>query len=164
MDDNKGSKTNAIVLADAAALAGLVERTRKTIEDAVPRNTRLAYEHALRCFAAWCTSARLDVEEITRVPKGLVILVRVSKTDPERHGEEIPIFYSNSPRPAQCGPSTRGSRRPASPTAGSFAGSVPSGNLVPGWHPRLSGTAYAIGHMWPASRGKNMGRILSAAG
>jgi integrase len=39
----------------------------------------------------------LDVADVTRAPKGLVILVCVSKTDQERRGEEIPIFYSNDP-------------------------------------------------------------------
>jgi integrase len=37
----------------------------------------------------------LDVADVTRAPKGLEILVRESKTDQERRGEEIPIFYSN---------------------------------------------------------------------
>lgn len=37
----------------------------------------------------------LDVADVTRVAKGLVVLVRASKTDQEAHGAEVPIFYSN---------------------------------------------------------------------
>lgn len=48
-----------IVPAPAGDLAQLVERTRQTIADAVPANTRRAYESDLKAFAAWCTSAGL---------------------------------------------------------------------------------------------------------
>lgn len=37
----------------------------------------------------------LDVEHVTRVPKGLVLLVTKSKTDQEARGHEVPVFYSN---------------------------------------------------------------------
>jgi integrase len=206
---------SAIVLGPGSALAGLVERTEQTIADAIPANTRRAYEGDLRRFAEWCTSAgiaampsdprtvalymraladvgrkhstimravgaicaahtraghpspwthrhvadmraalakelgvrprkktaadddvlrrmlavlpegllglrdrallilgwcgafrrselmALDVADLTKVPKGLVVLVRQSKTDQERVGEELPIFYSNV---AECCP------------------------------------------------------------
>ncbi len=34
--------------------------------------------------------------DITRVPKGLVVLIGRSKTDQEAHGEEVPVFHSNT--------------------------------------------------------------------
>lgn len=55
----------------------------------------------------WCGAFRrselvaLDVADATRAPKGLVVLVRASKTDQEAAGEEIPIFFSNA---AECCP------------------------------------------------------------
>lgn len=200
-----------IVQAPAEDLVRLAERTRATVEDAVPKNTRRAYESDLRAFAAWCTSAglaampaepatialymrhradqrrkiatieralaaictshtraghpspwghplvadmraalrrelgvrpakkraaddgllrrmlehvplsgllglrdrallilcwagalrrselvALDVEHVTRAPKGLVVLVASSKTDQEHAGAEIPVFFSNA--------------------------------------------------------------------
>ena len=205
--------TDSLVIAPAGTLSkeltALVERTRETLHDAVPANTRRAYEGDLRRFAAWCTNAglpaipaapstlalylraladggasvatieralaaissshvqsghpspwgnsvvadmraalrrelgtrptkkkaadddvlrrllavvsddllglrdramltvgwagafrrselvALDVEDITDAPKGLIILIRSSKTDQERRGEEIPLFFSN---------------------------------------------------------------------
>jgi len=56
---------------------------------------------------AWCGALRrselvaLDVADITRAPKGLVVTILGSKTDQERKGEEVPIFFSNS---AECCP------------------------------------------------------------
>jgi integrase len=50
----------------------------------------------------WCGAFRrsevvvVDVEDRTPAPKGLVVLVRGSKTDQTREGEEVPIFFSNS--------------------------------------------------------------------
>jgi site-specific recombinase XerD len=43
----------------AADLAKLVERTRQTLHDAVPPNTRRGYEGAIRRFVAWCTKMGL---------------------------------------------------------------------------------------------------------
>jgi len=211
MDANENNKRTEIVAAEGTVLAGLVERTQKTIEDAVPANTRRAYEGDLRRFAAWCTSVglvampakaetivlymrwiadaphrwatvnralaaictahvraghpspwahpliadmraalmrelgvrprkvraaddeilrrvlavlgsdllsvrdralillawcgalrrsevvALDVPDLTRDPKGLVVTVGKSKTDQERRGEDVPIFHSNQP-------------------------------------------------------------------
>src|SRR5579883_2742912 len=54
------SDTDMLAVADAAsALAPLVERTRQSLRDAVPPNTRRAYEGDLKRFAAWCTCTRL---------------------------------------------------------------------------------------------------------
>jgi site-specific recombinase XerD len=55
----------------------------------------------------WCGAFRrselvaLDVTDVTRVPKGATVLLRASKTDQERAGEEIPVFFSNA---AECCP------------------------------------------------------------
>ena len=55
----------------------------------------------------WCGAFRrselvaLDVADITRASKGLVVLVSRSKTDQEGSGEETPIFFSNA---AECCP------------------------------------------------------------
>jgi site-specific recombinase XerD len=38
----------------------------------------------------------LDVADVTRAPKGLVVLLRASKTDQQKRGEEVPIFFSNA--------------------------------------------------------------------
>jgi integrase len=49
----------------------------------------------------WCGAFRrsegvaFDVPDLTRDPKGLIVAVRKSKTDQERKGEDVPIFYSN---------------------------------------------------------------------
>jgi integrase len=37
----------------------------------------------------------LDVLDLTRAPKGLVVTVKKSKTDQRQKGEDVPIFYSN---------------------------------------------------------------------
>ncbi len=198
------------VVSGAADLAPLVERTRQSLHDAVPPNTRRAYEGDLRRFASWCTGVGLaampaspetivlylrhladaphrvstieralaaictahvraglpspwqhpliddmrtalrrelgvrptkkvaaddevlrrllavlpdsllglrdralltlgwaaalrrselvaiDVEDVRRAPKGLVLLIPESKTDQERRGEEVPVFFSNN--------------------------------------------------------------------
>jgi integrase len=55
MDVPENNKRTEIVVAEDSALAGLAQRTRRTIQDAVPRNTRVGYEGDLRRFAAWCT-------------------------------------------------------------------------------------------------------------
>jgi site-specific recombinase XerD len=203
------SDSHMLAVAPSAELSTLVERTRKSLHDAVPPNTRRAYEGDLRRFAAWCTGAGLaampaapgtivlymrhladagakvstidralaavcsahkraghaspwedpmvadmrvalrrelgarptkkraaddeilrkllgvlpptllglrdralltlgwaaalrrselvglDVGDVTMAPKGLVVLIRGSKTDQERRGEEIPVFLSN---------------------------------------------------------------------
>ncbi len=203
------STSDTLVHESATNLAQLVERARKSLHDAVPVNTRRAYEGDLRRFAAWCTAhglvampaaastivlymrrladmpcriatieralaaiatshvragfrspwteaivddmraalrrelgvrpkkkkaavadvlrqllaalpsnllgardralltlgwagafrrselVALDVADVTRVAKGAVVLVRVSKTDQEGRGTEVPIFYSN---------------------------------------------------------------------
>ena len=39
----------------------------------------------------------LDVADITPAPKGLIVLLRESKTDQERRGQEVPVFLSNDP-------------------------------------------------------------------
>jgi site-specific recombinase XerD len=205
-------RATALTIAPSSStdLAALVERTRETIADAVPLNTRLAYEGDLRRFTAWCDAhsvtglpagsatigvymqaladqgrkvstieralaaictahvrgghdspwadpliadmrkalrdklgvrpvkkkaaddevlrrmlaavptvgllgvrdralltlgfcaalrrselVALDVADVTRAPKGAVVLVRTSKTDQEKRGEEVPVFYSN---------------------------------------------------------------------
>jgi hypothetical protein len=49
----------ALVAPDGSALASLVERAAKTLDDAVPVNTKRAYAGDLKRFAAWCTSAGL---------------------------------------------------------------------------------------------------------
>ncbi len=49
----------------AGELAQLAERTARTLKDAVPRNTRRAYEGDLRRFASWCTSAGLTAMPAT---------------------------------------------------------------------------------------------------
>ena len=37
----------------------------------------------------------VDVEHVSRVAKGFVLLIPQSKTDQERRGEEVPVFFSN---------------------------------------------------------------------
>jgi len=209
------SESDMLTVATDGGFAELVERTKATLESAVPPNTRRAYEGDLRRFAAWCTvsgqvampaapeticaymrqladrgnkvstieralaaictahvhsgraspwrtpaiklmrdalrrelgvrptkkraaddeilrrvvrvipGGRLgirdralltlawsgafrrsevvsfDVGDITRAPKGIVVLVRTSKTDQERRGEEVPVFFAND---ASCCP------------------------------------------------------------
>ncbi len=203
-------ESEMLAIAPSIELATLVERTRKSLHDAIPHNTRRAYEGDLCRFAAWCTGAglpampatpgtlalylrhladagarvstieralaaicaahvragrpspwghplvadmraalrrelgtrpekkraaddevlkrlvavlpsgllglrdralltlgwagalrrselvALDLEDVTDAPKGLVLLIRGSKTDQERRGEEVPVFYSNA--------------------------------------------------------------------
>ncbi len=43
-----------------------------------------------------CELVALNVADVTRAPKGLVVLVRASKTDQEARGEEVPVFFSNT--------------------------------------------------------------------
>ncbi len=59
VDDD--SPTTALTVAPSVSieLAALVERTRTTLDDAVPINTRRAYEGDLRRFVAWCNSVEL---------------------------------------------------------------------------------------------------------
>ncbi len=56
---------------------------------------------------AWAMAARrsevvsLDVADVRREAKGLVLMLRSSKTDQQKRGREIPIWYSNA---AECCP------------------------------------------------------------
>ncbi len=202
-------ESDTLAIAPTVELATLVERARQSLHDAVPPNTRRAYEGDLQRFAAWCTSAGLpalpaaagtvvlylrhvadagarvstieralaaictahtragqaspwgdpleadmrsplrrelgvrpekkraaddevlrrllamlpatllgtrdralltlgwaaalrrselvglDVADVSDAPKGLVVLIRESKTDQERRGAEVPVFFSN---------------------------------------------------------------------
>lgn len=68
----------------------------------VPRQTLLGQRDRALLTLGWCMAGRrsevvaLDVEDVERVAKGLVVTVRASKTDQERKGEDIPIFFSNT--------------------------------------------------------------------
>ena len=70
--------TDSLVIAPAGTLSkeltALVERTRETLHDAVPANTRRAYEGDLRRFAAWCTNAGLPA--IPAAPSTLALYLR----------------------------------------------------------------------------------------
>jgi len=73
----------------------------------VPGETLLGLRDRALLTLGWCMAGRrsevvaLDVEDVERVAKGLVVTVRASKTDQERRGEDIPIFLSNT---AECCP------------------------------------------------------------
>jgi site-specific recombinase XerD len=68
---------------------------------AVLPSTRLGLRDRALLTLGWSGAFRrselvaLNVADVTRAPKGAVVLVRLSKTDPEQRGEEIPIFFSN---------------------------------------------------------------------
>lgn len=64
----------AILPSVSTELRALVERTRVTLEDAIPLNTRLAYDGDLRRFAAWCTSMRLAATPAE--PETIVLYLR----------------------------------------------------------------------------------------
>jgi integrase len=63
-----------VLVNDPEALARLIERTRKTIEDAVPPNTRRAYEGDQRRFAGWCASTGLAA--LPAAPGTIVVYMR----------------------------------------------------------------------------------------
>jgi hypothetical protein len=63
------------VTTDSSAVAALVQRTRQTIADAVPANTRRAYAGDLRRFAEWCTSAGLPA--MPAAPGTIAVYMRV---------------------------------------------------------------------------------------
>ena len=56
---DSGFVSDTLAVLGASDLARLAEGARKTLDDAIPKNTRLAYEGDLRRFAAWCTGAGL---------------------------------------------------------------------------------------------------------
>jgi site-specific recombinase XerD len=67
----------------------------------VPTEGLLGLRDRAMLTLGWCAALRrselvaLDVAHVTRAPKGGVVFVATSKTDQERHGEEVPIFFSN---------------------------------------------------------------------
>jgi integrase len=67
----------------------------------VPTTTLLGLRDRALLTLGWCAALRrselvaLDVADVSRVPKGGIVFVAKSKTDQERHGEEVPIFLSN---------------------------------------------------------------------
>jgi site-specific recombinase XerD len=69
----------------------------------VPGDRLLGLRDRALLTLAWCAALRraeavaMDVADVTRAPKGGVVLVGRSKTDQERRGEEVPIFLSNLP-------------------------------------------------------------------
>jgi hypothetical protein len=71
-DAYQGGRMKADILERAAVvdLGPLMERTRQSIRDAVPSNTRRAYEGDLRRFADWSSSAGLPAMPVQR-PSGL---------------------------------------------------------------------------------------------
>ena len=62
------------VVGGASSLAPLVERTRQSLHDAIPANTRRAYEGDLRRFAAWCTATGLAAMPAS--PETIVVYLR----------------------------------------------------------------------------------------
>jgi site-specific recombinase XerD len=74
MDAQQKNRRNDIVAAEGSALAGLVERAQKTLADAVPANTRRAYEGDLKRFAAWCTS--MGLAAMPAAPGTIVVYMR----------------------------------------------------------------------------------------
>lgn len=65
-----------------ADLGPLVERTRQSIRDAVPPNTRRGYEGDLRRFAAWCSRAGLTA--MPARPETVVLYLRALADGPRR--------------------------------------------------------------------------------
>jgi integrase len=69
----------------------------------VPETGALGLRDRALLLLCWCGAFRrselvaLDLADVTRAAKGLVVLVRASKTDQEREGEDVPIFHSNDP-------------------------------------------------------------------
>jgi site-specific recombinase XerD len=63
-------------------LGPLVERTRQSIRDAVPANTRRAYEGDLKRFVAWCSGAGLTA--MPARPETIVVYLRVLADAPHR--------------------------------------------------------------------------------
>ena len=87
---------------------GIRPNKKKAADDEVLRRllgvlptTALGVRDRALLSLGWAAALRrselvaLDVADMTEVAKGLVLLVRSSKTDQERRGEEVPVFYSN---------------------------------------------------------------------
>lgn len=67
----------------------------------VPQAELIGLRDRAMLTIGWCAALRrselvaLNVTDVTRAPKGGIVFVAQSKTDQERHGEEVPIFFSN---------------------------------------------------------------------
>lgn len=77
------------------------EEILRQLLSVVPANRLLGLRDRAMLTIGWCAALRrselvaLDVTDVTRAPKGGVVFLEKSKTDQERHGEEVPIFFSN---------------------------------------------------------------------
>jgi len=75
----------------------------KRLLGVIPSGTLLGLRDRSLLTLGWAAAERrseavdTDVEDVRYVPKGLVLTVRSSKTDQEKRGAEIPVFYSNLP-------------------------------------------------------------------
>jgi integrase len=87
---------------------GVRSKKKLAIDDAVLRkllealpDSRIGLRDRALLTMGWAGAFRrselvaLDVDDVTPAAKGLVVLVRRSKTDQERRGDEVPIFFSN---------------------------------------------------------------------
>ena len=67
----------------------------------VPDTGLLGLRDRAMLTLGWCAALRrselvaLDLADVTKAPKGLVVTVLHSKTDQERKGEDVPVFFSN---------------------------------------------------------------------
>ena len=88
---------------------GVRPRKKKAVDDdilrrllaVVPVEGLLGLRDRAMLTIGWCAALRrselvaLDLADVTKAPKGLVVTVLHSKTDQERRGEDVPVFFSN---------------------------------------------------------------------
>jgi integrase len=88
---------------------GVRSRKKRAADDEILRRvlavlpgTLLGVRDRALILLAWCGALRrseavaVEVSDLTRKPKGLVLTIGKSKTDQQQRGEDIPIFFSNS--------------------------------------------------------------------
>jgi integrase len=84
------------------ALPVLVESLRKMVDTIDPNNPIGARDHALLLlgvvmFARRSEIAALDWDDLTDAPEGMLIRIRMSKTDADAKGEQVPVLYGAFP-------------------------------------------------------------------
>lgn len=80
-----------------SCIAGFVLECSK-VRRAMRRRTRPSSWSTSPTFGAACSCSRRAAPKATAKTQGLVVLVRESKTDQERRGEEVPVFFANDER------------------------------------------------------------------
>lgn len=100
--DHRRARAAAGQSGQRQALPVVVESLRKMVDTIDPTTPLGARDHALLLlgvvmFARRSEMAALDWDDLTDAPEGMLIRIRMSKTDPNAKGETVPVLYGAFP-------------------------------------------------------------------